>query len=106
MTQPCRLRPRLSTVGPRVQVLGPQLAGNVTPRIRGRQLQRIREYHFRRHPLCVECEKEGVVRAATELDHIIALCNGGRDEEGNRQGLCWDHHAAKTVRDMAQAMGK
>lgn len=43
------------------------------------------------HPLCVECEKEGFVRLATQLDHIVALVNGGRDfdkDHGkNRQGL-------------------
>lgn len=71
-------------------------------RIRGRRLQQIRRDHFRRHPLCVECEKRGLIRAATELDHVVPLFKGGEDIESNRQGLCGDCHAEKTRRDMGQ----
>lgn len=71
-------------------------------RIRGRGLQQIRERHFRLHPLCVRCEAEGKVTVATELDHIVALCNGGRDVESNRQGLCSDHHQEKTAADLGR----
>lgn len=78
----------------------------VKPRIRGRTLQRIRRHHFMLHPLCVECEKRGVIRLATQLDHIVALVNGGKDfdqDEGkNRQGLCDEHHEAKTRADLGQ----
>lgn len=69
-------------------------------RIRGRRLQRIRAAHFRDNPLCVRCKARGIVREATQLDHIVALVNGGKDVESNRQGLCDDCHAAKTAEDM------
>lgn len=69
-------------------------------RVRGRKLQRIRERHFYKFPLCVECEKRGLIRAATQLDHIVALTNGGADVEENRQGLCDDCHAVKTRIDL------
>ena len=72
----------------------------MTERIRGRRLQTIRARHFARHPLCVDCEKAGRVRLATELDHIVALVNGGQDVEANRQGLCSSCHAAKSDRDL------
>lgn len=68
-----------------------------TLRIRGRKLQQIRRDHFRRHPLCVECEKRGLIRAATELDHIVPLADGGPDVESNRQGLCGDCHRIKSA---------
>jgi 5-methylcytosine-specific restriction protein A len=77
---------------------------NGSKRIRGRKLQEIRKRHFEQFPLCVDCQKQGRVRLATELDHIIALHNGGKDfnEDGgtNRAGLCSECHEAKTARDM------
>lgn len=69
-------------------------------RIRGRKLQAIRTAHLRAHPLCVHCKARGYVAIATEIDHIVALCNGGADTPDNRQGLCKDCHADKTRADM------
>lgn len=81
-----------------------------TRRITGRRLQRIRERYFDSHPLCVECEKAGRVRLATELDHIVALVNGGldfdQDKGKNRQGLCFDCHEDKTRSDLGQRVKK
>lgn len=68
-------------------------------RTRGRKLQAIRKAHFAAHPLCVICQAEGRIVAATELDHITALANGGKDD-GPRQGLCRQCHATKTRRDL------
>src|SRR3954468_21802259 len=98
----------LKTIAPRLAQAPRQVAtatSNAT-RIRGRALQRIRREHFQAEPLCVACEAEGRVSLATELDHIVALCNGGAESPGNRQGLCADHHAAKTQRDVASAQGR
>jgi 5-methylcytosine-specific restriction endonuclease McrA len=69
-------------------------------RIRGRRLQAIRAAHFAREPLCIHCFKQGRTRLATELDHIKALCNGGKDVPENRQGLCQPCHDAKTMQDL------
>ncbi len=71
-------------------------------RIRGRRLQQYRAQWFCLHPLCAECERNGKVRLATQLDHIVALDNGGTDfdQPGNRQGLCDDCHEVKTARDL------
>lgn len=72
-------------------------------RIRGRKLQAIRDAHFNQYPLCVRCEAKGKVRLATQLDHIVALDNGGddfdRDGGRNRQGLCDECHLQKTAED-------
>ena len=74
------------------------------PRVRGQALQTVRAAHFRLHPLCVHCRAEGRVEVATELDHIVALVNGGldfdQDDGDNRQGLCREHHAKKTAADL------
>ena len=69
-------------------------------RIRGRRLQAIRRSHLSAYPLCVHCEAQGHVALATEVDHIVALVNGGEDIDSNRQGLCKDCHADKTRTDM------
>ena len=69
-------------------------------RIRGRRLQAIRRSHLAAYPLCVHCEARGIVSLATEVDHILALVNGGADMDSNRQGLCKDCHADKTRADM------
>jgi len=71
-------------------------------RVRGRRLQRIREQHFRLHPLCVRCETAGRLAWATQLDHTVALVNGGKDVAENRQGLCDDCHKEKTREDLGQ----
>jgi 5-methylcytosine-specific restriction protein A len=71
-------------------------------RIRGRKLQEIRKQHLAINPLCVMCKAKGKVRLATQLDHIVALDNGGGESEDpfhNRQGLCTPCHLIKTAQD-------
>lgn len=54
------------------------------------------------NPLCVECEKEGIVAEATDVDHKVAV-KGPDDplfwEPKNHQGLCHPHHSMKTARE-------
>lgn len=70
-------------------------------RTRGRKLQERRSLWFSINPLCVHCKAQGRVTAATELDHILALENGGADDDpDNWQGLCSDCHKEKTAEDM------
>lgn len=76
------------------------MAHSTDKRIRGPRLQAIRERHFAKNPLCVHCQAKGIVRLATQLDHIKALANGGLDVDSNRQGLCAMHHRQKTDRDL------
>ena len=55
-----------------------------------------------KNPLCAV---PGCGRAATQLDHIVPLKEFGKVTLGqlvdpmNVQGLCFDHHAAKTRRE-------
>lgn len=57
-------------------------------------------------PLCKECTKAGRIRLWTQLDHIVALTNGGEDTDDNCQGLCDEHHEAKTAKDMGYTQRK
>lgn len=69
-------------------------------RIAGDKLQRLRKAHFQANPLCVKCLEKGRGRPATELDHIVALVNGGTNDPENFQGLCQWHHLEKTRIDL------
>ena len=76
--------------------------GSMTKRITGRRLQRIRKQVFGEQPICVACKAKGRVTVATQVDHIVALVNGGEDDHDNRQALCEECHEAKTRRDLGQ----
>lgn len=55
------------------------------------------------NPLCVGCLASGRPVRAVEVDHKVALANGGKDfdqDPGQAQGLCLDCHKTKTAIDM------
>ncbi|AUU87945.1 HNH endonuclease [Enterobacteriaceae bacterium ENNIH3] len=62
--------------------------------------EKYRLHYLKQHPLCVECEKQGLYVPAKVVDHIIPI-NGGEDvlfwPEWNHQGLCQAHHNHKTT---------
>lgn len=91
----------MQTLKPRIQVLSTSKARThtQTTRITGNSLYAIRRKHFQRNPLCVACAAESRVSLATELDHIVPLWKGGHEADHNRQGLCHEHHAAKTAEE-------
>ena len=74
-------------------------------RLRGHALIKLREKMFRANPLCVMCQRVGITRTWDELDHIVALQDGGTNEESNFQGLCFPHHAEKSKRENDAARG-
>ena len=52
------------------------------------------------HPLCAECERQGVVRAGTEVDHIVPHRGDYErfwDSENNWQVLCGACHSRKSA---------
>ena len=52
------------------------------------------------NPICVECKKEGLIRAAHVVDHVRP--HRGDDglfwDQTNHQALCVRHHGAKSAR--------
>ena len=60
---------------------------------------RMREAVFATSPYCLVCEGNGVVRFATEVDHIIPLHLGGSNDPSNLQPICRRCHAEKTERE-------
>lgn len=76
-----------------------------TNRMRGRKLQQRNARLLRENPLCVACQAEGRIREAVEVDHTIALAEGGGDHRWNLQGLCMACHREKTAGE-ASARGR
>lgn len=61
--------------------------------------QQFRNRFMRRNPLCAWCERQGVVRLADEMDHIVPVSEAPDrvwDLE-NLQGLCRECHEKKTA---------
>jgi len=66
----------------------------------GRKWRNLRKIILAKHPLCVMCEREGLVEVATVVDHIIPVKKGGAGyDENNLQSLCKKHHDSKSARD-------
>lgn len=71
-------------------------------RLRGRRGVEQRKRRLRLYPLCAECERQGLLRPTDEIDHIVPLHHGGEDTDENCQGLCTEHHFAKTAGESGQ----
>jgi 5-methylcytosine-specific restriction enzyme A len=69
-------------------------------RQRGRKWMVRQRRQLRLQPLCAACKALGVVTVAEEVDHVVALANGGSDEDSNLQSLCAPCHAEKTAADL------
>lgn len=75
-------------------------------RTRGRRWMRIRDAVLDADPLCALCKAEGRTVAAREVDHIVPLHRGGTDDRANLQGLCAEHHEAKSAGESALRRGR
>jgi 5-methylcytosine-specific restriction protein A len=90
----------LTPLAPAVASLG--VARRKLGRLRGRGLQRRNARLLRAAPLCDACRRVGRVREAVEVDHIMALADGGSDrDEANLQTLCREHHDEKSAAEAA-----
>jgi len=97
---------RLHTVPSRLAAAPNRLQPATTrsqQRMTGRRLQARRLRVWSRDPYCAGCGELTRFPDGFQLDHIVALANGGEDTEGNCQVLCHPCHEAKTRRDLGQA---
>lgn len=64
------------------------------------QWQKFRRSYLAQNPLCVDCDSEGRVGAATDVHHIQKLRDKPelKYEEGNLMPLCKMHHDKRTAR--------
>ena len=72
--------------------------------------QKEREAYLIRNPLCENClNKHDVIRAATEVDHIIPHKGDMKlfwNSDSNWQGLCRTCHSQKTAREQRNKNGR
>ena len=60
----------------------------------------LRKMFITKHPLCVECQRQGIVKVGHVVDHITPISKGGAAlDESNLQTLCKRHHAIKTGKE-------
>ena len=81
---------------------GDRLRGSADARGYNAEWRRARLAFLKRHPLCVECQKEGKLTPATVVDHIIPH-RGDRKlfwDQSNWQPLCKECHDWKTGHGM------
>lgn len=100
-TLPPRLRPMNQQ---RLKVLNPNSwrnDKNSTQRGYGYRWQKARARHLRMNPLCVMCQAEDRVTAATVVDHRIPHRGDERLfwDETNWQSLCASHHSGQKQRE-------
>ena len=62
-----------------------------------RHWRRLRRLILSGEPLCRECEREGRLTLATQVDHIVPRDRGGADDDANLQPLCQSCHSRKTA---------
>lgn len=76
-----------------------QRRGSSTQRGYGSRWQRARSTYLKCHPLCVMCERENKIVAATVVDHKVPHKGDQAlfwDTANNWQSLCAAHHNSKT----------
>lgn len=72
-------------------------------RTRGSAWMKIREEVMNRDcGICQTCKRNGNVSAATQVDHIIPLHQGGTDARNNLEAICDECHKVKTADEMRQ----
>lgn len=73
------------------------MAKTASQRGYGAAWRRIRERILKRDKgLCRSCAAIGLIRQATEVDHIVRKKDGGTDNDNNLQSLCSTCHKDKT----------
>lgn len=89
-------------IGPRHRPAGSEVSASQradTQRFYGSNVwKRIRRTYLMEHPLCVMCHAGGHTVAASVVDHIRPINQGGDPyDPSNVQSLCRHHHSQKTL---------
>lgn len=92
------LQPRIKTLKmPRAKRTGRDADARRTLALNTAAWQKLRASVLRDAPLCVHCQRRGLVQPATDVDHV----NGdpGDNSRANLQPLCHSCHSVKTAAD-------
>ena len=50
--------------------------------------------------LCQTCLRNGLTTIGSQVDHIVALTNGGGNDDSNLECICLECHSAKSLLDL------
>ena len=78
-----------------------QVRGTTAQRGYGGRWQTLRKRFILQHPYCQECLKQGKLKEATDVDHIVPHrgCAKLLFDEANLQALCHECHSRKTAKE-------
>lgn len=78
-----------------------QQRGKVAARGYGYRWQKARTAYLALNPLCVVCQRAGIVRTATDVDHVVPHRGDAALmwDVANWQSLCHACHSIKTARE-------
>ena len=63
----------------------------------------LRNYFIQKNPLCAQCKRDGIIRGAQMVDHVVPITMGGSPvDQKNLQSLCNSCHAKKSGRESAE----
>jgi 5-methylcytosine-specific restriction protein A len=80
---------------------------NREPKRGDRRWGELRAAQLQREPFCRECARAGNRTPATEVDHVVAIVDGGSfDDPSNHQSLCGLCHWRKTANENARRAGR
>jgi 5-methylcytosine-specific restriction protein A len=62
--------------------------------------QKFRRWFLAHHPLCADCQENGLIVRARDVHHVLKLADRPdlRLDPSNCRGLCTPCHSARTVR--------
>ena len=68
----------------------------------GTRWKKLRALFLQKHPVCVDCQAEGLTKLATEVDHEIPHRGDYALfwDESNWRPRCKPHHSAKTAKEV------
>lgn len=71
--------------------------GSAASRGYGSRWRKVRGMVLAAQPLCVDCQAESRVTAASEVHHVVARRDGGTDALSNLMALCKSCHSRRTA---------
>ena len=89
----------LECLKPKLKILKTSKGAPIVERIRGHELQRIRERVLIRDEFTCQRCKNSYIDEFLEVDHIYPLHLGGSENDENRQVICKDCHLEKTLQE-------
>ena len=63
----------------------------------------LRNYYIQKNPICEQCNREGTIKGAQCVDHVVPITMGGSPVDiKNLQSLCNSCHAKKSGREASE----